>query len=95
MSTEMNRMTTPNSQLTTSKTALVSPSHEQFIPERMNTKSTILKRFSLLLTAVLIIVFILFVSLLSCNFFLENIGYFSGLSDLIIFYKIPFLLQGL
>lgn len=54
MSTEMNRMTTPNSQLTTSKTALVSSSHEQFIPERMNTKSTILKRFSLLLTAVLI-----------------------------------------
>ena len=50
----MNRMTTPNSQLTTSKTALVSSSHEQFIPERMNTKSTILKRFSLLLTAVLI-----------------------------------------
>jgi gliding motility-associated-like protein len=54
MSTEMNRMTTPNSQLTTSKTVLVSSSHEQFIPERMNTKSTILKRFSLLLTAVLI-----------------------------------------
>jgi len=54
MSTEMNRMTTPNSQLTTSKTALVSISHDQFIPERMNTKTTILKRFSLLLTAVLI-----------------------------------------
>ena len=50
----MNRMTTPNSQLTTSKTALVSISHDQFIPERMNTKTTILKRFSLLLTAVLI-----------------------------------------
>ena len=54
MSTEMNRMTTTNSQLTTSKTVLVSSSHEQFIPERMNTKTTILKRFSLLLTAVLI-----------------------------------------
>ncbi len=54
MSTEMNRMTTPNSQLTTSKTALVSPSHEQFIPERMNTKTTISKRFTLLLTAILI-----------------------------------------
>lgn len=50
----MNRMTTTNSQLTTSKTVLVSSSHEQFIPERMNTKTTILKRFSLLLTAVLI-----------------------------------------
>ena len=54
MSTEMNRMTTTNSQLTTSKTVLVSSSHEQFIPERMNTKTTILNRFSLLLTAVLI-----------------------------------------
>ncbi|MCE2685925.1 MAG: gliding motility-associated C-terminal domain-containing protein [Cryomorphaceae bacterium] len=54
MRTEMNRMTTHNSQLTTSKTALVSPSHEQFIPERMNTKSTISKRFTLLLTAILI-----------------------------------------
>ena len=54
MSTEMNRMTTPNSQLTTSKPALVSPSHEQFIPERMNTKTTISKRFTLLLTAILI-----------------------------------------
>ena len=31
----MNRMTTQKSQFTTSKTALVSPSHEQFIPERM------------------------------------------------------------
>ena len=50
----MNRMTTPNSQLTTSKPALVSPSHEQFIPERMNTKTTISKRFTLLLTAILI-----------------------------------------
>jgi gliding motility-associated-like protein len=54
MRTEMNRMTTHISQLTTSKTALVSPSHEQFIPERMNTKSTISKRFTLLLTAILI-----------------------------------------
>jgi gliding motility-associated-like protein len=54
MSTEMIRMTTPNSQLTTSKTALVSSSHEQFIPERMNTKSTISKRFTLLLTAILV-----------------------------------------
>jgi gliding motility-associated-like protein len=54
MRTEMNRMTTHNSQLTTSKTALVSPSHEQFIPERMNTKTTISKRFTLLLTAILI-----------------------------------------
>ncbi|MFM8597314.1 MAG: beta strand repeat-containing protein, partial [Flavobacteriales bacterium] len=54
MSTEMNRMTTQNSQLTTSKTALVSSSHEQFIPERMNTTSKIVKRISLLLTAVLI-----------------------------------------
>ena len=44
MSTEMNRMTTPNSQLTTSKPALVSPSHEQFIPERMNTKVAKLAR---------------------------------------------------
>ena len=47
MSTEMNRMTTPNSQLTTSKTALVSHSHEQFIPERMNTKTTTRKSFTL------------------------------------------------
>ena len=31
----MNRMTTQKSQFTTSKTALVSPSHEQFIPKRM------------------------------------------------------------
>ena len=44
----MNRMTTPNSQLTTSKTALVSPSHEQFIPERMKKVNLFAKTLGVL-----------------------------------------------
>jgi gliding motility-associated-like protein len=47
MSTEMNRMTTPNSQLTTSKTVLVSSSHEQFIPERMKKANLFVKTLGL------------------------------------------------
>lgn len=44
----MNRMTTHNSQLTTSKTALVSSSHEQFIPERMKKVNLFAKTLGVL-----------------------------------------------
>ena len=43
----MNRMTTTNSQLTTSKTVLVSSSHEQFIPERMKKANLFVKTLGL------------------------------------------------